>query len=114
MRPNRSTAACTAASASALLVTSSLTGSKSADWARLLDTRSRSLPVATTESPAARRLWRNRRPSHGPLRLLAKPSCWTSYLLLFVSVDGELAHSCSASYEVKVVGSATNPLPNHG
>src|SRR4051794_31539681 len=54
MRPNRSTAARTAASASARLVTSSFTGSRSFDCPNALDTRSVSRPVATTEWPAAK------------------------------------------------------------
>src|SRR4051812_35145586 len=54
MRPNRSTAARTAASASARLVTSSFTGSRSFDCPKALDTRSVSRPDATTEWPAAR------------------------------------------------------------
>src|SRR5688500_5636725 len=54
MRPNRSTAARTAASASARLVTSSLTGSRSFDCPTALDTRSVSRPAATTGWPAAR------------------------------------------------------------
>src|SRR5256885_17203361 len=54
MRPNRSTAARTAASASARLVTSSFTGSRSSDCPNALDTRSVSRPVATTEWPAAK------------------------------------------------------------
>jgi len=44
MRPNRSTAARTAASASARLVTSSLTASSSFDWPKALDTAALSRP----------------------------------------------------------------------
>src|SRR5881409_3969794 len=54
MRPNRSIAARTAALASPLLVTSSLTISWSSDWPKALDTPSRSRPDATTAWPAAR------------------------------------------------------------
>src|SRR5579862_23782 len=54
MRPNRSTAAFTAALASARLVTSSLTGNKSFDCPRAFDTRAVSRPVATTAYPTAR------------------------------------------------------------
>src|SRR5438034_7255460 len=54
MRPKRSTAARTAASASARLVTSSLTASKSLDSPKALDTRSVSRPEATTAWPAAK------------------------------------------------------------
>src|SRR5258706_368162 len=54
MRPKRSRAARTAASASARLVTSSLTASRSSDSPTTLDTRSRSRPEATTAWPAAR------------------------------------------------------------
>src|SRR3954471_18612172 len=53
MRPKRSMAARTAASASAALVTSSVTASTSLDFPNALDTRSRSRPDATTEWPAA-------------------------------------------------------------
>src|SRR6266581_3399228 len=54
MRPNRSTAARAAASASVRLVTSSLTGSRSFDCPKALDTRSLSRPEATTAWPASR------------------------------------------------------------
>src|SRR5213593_148398 len=54
MRPNRLTAARTAASASARLVTSSLTASRSFDCPKALDTWSLSRPEATTAWPAAR------------------------------------------------------------
>src|SRR5207244_3707139 len=54
MRPNRLTAARTAASASARLVTSSLTASRSFDCPKALGTRSLSRPVATTAWPAAK------------------------------------------------------------
>src|SRR5712672_2633332 len=54
MRPNRSTAARTAASALARLVTSSLTASRSFDWPKALDTAALSRPEATTALPAAR------------------------------------------------------------
>src|ERR1700736_254068 len=54
MRPNRSTAARTAASASARLVTSSLTASRSFDCSKALDKRSLSRPEATSAWPAAR------------------------------------------------------------
>src|SRR6185295_1792028 len=53
MRPNRSTEACTAASASARLVTSSLTADRSLDRPKALDTRPLSRPDATTAWPAA-------------------------------------------------------------
>jgi hypothetical protein len=54
MRPNRSTAARTAVSASARLVTSSVTASKSVDNPKALDTASLLRPVATTACPASR------------------------------------------------------------
>src|SRR2546422_10824431 len=54
MRPNRSPAARAAASASARLVTSSLTTSRSSDIPTALATASVSRPVATTAWPAAR------------------------------------------------------------
>src|SRR6266853_806152 len=54
MRPNRLTAARTAASASVRLVTSSLTTSRSSDSPMALATASGSRPVATTAWPAAR------------------------------------------------------------
>src|SRR6059058_3234396 len=53
LRPNRSTAARAAASASARLVTSSLTTSRSSDFPTALATASVSRPVATTAWPAA-------------------------------------------------------------
>src|SRR3954464_299157 len=54
MRPNRSTAALTAASASTRLVTSSLTASRSFDCLKACDTRLLSRAVATTACPAAK------------------------------------------------------------
>src|SRR5687768_7257736 len=53
MRPNRSTAARTAASASARLVTSNSTASRSLDWPNAADTRSVFRAEATTACPAA-------------------------------------------------------------
>src|SRR3989441_1335619 len=54
MRPNRLTAARTAASASVGLVTSSLTTSRSSDFPTALAAAPVSRPVATTAWPAAR------------------------------------------------------------
>src|SRR3954451_3950314 len=54
IRPNRSTAALTAASASTRLVTSSLTASRSFDCPKACDTRLLSRAVATTACPAAK------------------------------------------------------------
>src|SRR3954468_17139852 len=54
MRPNRSTAVLTAASASTRLVTSSLTASRSSDCPKACDTRLLSRAVATTACPAAK------------------------------------------------------------
>ncbi len=83
MRPKRSTAARTAASASARLVTSSLTASRSFDSPKALDTRSSVRPDATTAWPAARAALAKSTPMPRPAPvinqtfLLITSSVWT-------------------------------------
>src|SRR6202023_3838641 len=82
MRPNRSTAARTASSASARLVTSSLTASRSLDCPKALDTRSRSRPEATTAWPAARAALAKSTPMPRPAPVISQ-----IFLLLMTSLS---------------------------
>src|SRR3954467_4379158 len=94
MRPKRSAAARPAASASAALVTSSVTASTSLDVPRTFDTRSRSRPEATTEWPGAHAALTNSTPRPRPAPVINQ-----TFVLITSLEDGPCyLPNCSIRY----------------
>src|SRR2546425_4579021 len=108
MRPNRSTAARAAASASPRFVTSSLTTSRSSDFPTALATASVSRPVATTAWPAARAALTKSTP-------MPRPAPVMNQIFLFVMVSHSLLIGSQTLLRSSFVASVADLLhPVHG
>src|SRR2546425_10846071 len=108
MRPNRSTAARAAASASPRFVTSSLTTSRSSAFPTAFATASVSRPVATTAWPAARAALTKSTP-------MPRPAPVMNQIFLFVMVSHSLLIGSQTLLRSSFVASVADLLhPVHG